>query len=141
MNDKLKQTNLVDAWIPKWEIFEIVSSHPDYTPTEADFAIARHVFTHHFSYVATSHMFGAHAVVLAGADDSGYLWWTDGQEGYNCWCEHYATVSEAIARLAVLQNCAESGWHKWFDDTPKDFSDKFIEFCAHTQFPEYLERL
>lgn len=93
---------------------DVVSAHPDYTPNKVDYDIAKPLFS------AT--MDGYSFTVSQGADDSAFLMWTD---GINEWIEHYVRVSEAIARLAHLQHCAESAWKKGFASTPLVFAQKF----------------
>lgn len=97
----------------------IVSAHPDYQPNEVDYAFANPLF-------AITINDDVRVVVSQGQDDSGYLWWTDFVA--NEWCEHYPTVSLAIARLALLQACGESAWEKGFTHTPKGFVVAFNKF-------------
>jgi hypothetical protein len=96
------------------------SAHPDYTPNQHDYDTAKRLF----SVIIND---DAKAVVSQGADDSGYLWWTDFVA--NEWLEHYPTVSLAIARLALLQACGESAWEKGFKHTPTEFVQQYGKFA------------
>ena len=100
-------------------LFDVESAHPDYTPNAIDYDVAKELF-----FVIINQ--DAKAVVSRGADDSGYLWWTDFVA--NEWLEHYPTVSLAIARLALLQACGESAWEKGFTHTPKEFVQQYEKF-------------
>lgn len=70
------------------------------------------------------------AKVLPGAPDregepGATLYWTDGVTGQ--WAEHYKDAPTAVARLAALMRCAESG--EFFRDGPDGFvrwSDNFF---------------
>lgn len=97
----------------------IQSAHPDYTPTMDDYDTTKKLF---FVNINDD----AKAVVSQGADNSGYLWWTDFVA--NEWLEHYPTVSLAIARLALLQACGESAWDKAFKQTPKEFVQQYDKY-------------
>ena len=97
----------------------IQSAHPDYTPNMIDYETAKELF---FVIINDD----AKAIVSQGADDSGYLWWTDFVA--NDWLEHYPTVSLAIARLALLQACGESAWEKGFTQTPTEFVQQYEKF-------------
>ena len=97
----------------------IQSAHPDYIPTMDDYDTAKKLF---FVLINDD----AKAVVSQGADNSGYLWWTDFVA--NEWLEHYPTVSLAIARLALLQACGESEWDKAFKQTPKEFVQQYDKY-------------
>jgi hypothetical protein len=98
----------------------IESAHPDYIPNRVDYETAKELF----SVIICD---DAKAVVSQGADDSGYLWWTDFVA--NEWLEHYPTVSLAIARLALLQECGESAWEKGFTHTPREFVNEYSKFA------------
>lgn len=98
---------------------DIVSAHPDYQPNAVDYSSARTLFAMHINN-------DVEVIVSQGADDSGYLWWTDFVA--NEWCEHYPTVSLAIARLALLQACGESAWEKGFAQTPTEFMNEYEKF-------------
>ena len=97
----------------------IQSAHPDYIPTMDDYDTAKKLV---FVLINDD----AKAVVSQGADNSGYLWWTDFVA--NEWLEHYPTVSLAIARLALLQACGESEWDKAFKHTPTEFVQQYEKF-------------
>ena len=92
----------------------VVSAHPDYTPNKMDYDIAKEVMR------VSLHDYTA--VISQGADDSAFLWWTD---GINEWLEHFVRLSHAIARLAHLQTCAESAWKQQFASHPHVFAQKF----------------
>lgn len=97
----------------------IATAHGDYQPTMVDFESSKLLFTHKMNDVTAS--------VHLGADDSGYLYWTDNVA--NVWIEHYPTLHEAMMRLAVLQACAECDWQMGFTHTPKGFvrtTDEFV---------------
>ena len=94
--------------------FEVVSAHPDYTPNEVDFHNSTLIFRVSFHDYTVA--------VYQGADDSAFLWWTD---GINEWLEHFVRVSHAIARFAHLQYCAESAWKQNFASHPKVFANGF----------------
>lgn len=96
----------------------ITSAHPDYQPNMTDFDISKEVCVIINDDVK--------AVVSQGADDSGFLWWTDFVA--NEWLEHYPSVSLAIARLALLQACYESAWEKGFAQTPTEFMNEYSKF-------------
>lgn len=96
---------------------DVVSAHPDYTPNEIDYDIAVELFTAGFNDYTVK--------VSIGADDSGFLWWTD---GINEWLEHYEKLSHALARFAQLQTCAESAWKKGFSSHPRYFANMFDAF-------------
>ena len=97
----------------------IITAHPDYTPNEVDLDIA--------SVVCTVDINGdCGATIYKGADDSGFIRWTDYVA--NEWCEHYTTVAHAFARLSMLYTCAESNWEKAFSNNPKTFSEKLDIF-------------
>lgn len=103
----MNMTNIID------------SAHTDYQPNMTDFEISKEVCVIINDDVK--------AVVSQGADDSGYLWWTDFVA--NEWLEHYPTVSLAIARLALLQACYESAWEKGFTQNPKEFVNEYSKFA------------
>lgn len=99
----------------------IESAHPDYTPNEVDLDTA-------ISICSMDINGDCGVTIYKGADDSGFIRWTDYVA--NEWCEHYTTVAHAFARLAMLHACADSGWKKGFTSQPKDFAnnlDIFIE--------------
>lgn len=100
---------------------DVVSAHPDYTPNKVDYEIAKPLFSATFNDYSFT--------VSQGADDSAFLMWSD---GINEWIEHYEKLSHAIARLALLQGCAESVWEKCFTQNPKQFVNEFSKFtdCA-----------
>lgn len=93
---------------------DVVSAHPDYTPNKVDYEIAKEVLRVDF--------YGYTATVSLGADDSAFLWWTD---GVNEMLEHFVHPSHAIARLAHIQHCSESGYGKSINSHPRMFSEKF----------------
>jgi hypothetical protein len=97
----------------------IVSAHPDYNPNEHDLDIA--------TVVCKVDINGDCGVTIyKGADDSGFIRWTDYVA--NEWCEHYSTVAHAFARLSMLYVCADSGWDLAFMHTPKSFEQKLDIF-------------
>lgn len=97
----------------------IISAHPDYAPNEVDLDIA--------TVVCTLDINGDCGVTIyKGADDSGFIRWTDYVA--NEWCEHYPTVVHAFARLSMLHACADSGWAKCFTSNPKDFTNNLDIF-------------
>lgn len=92
----------------------IVTAHPDYQPNEVDLDIA--------TVVCTIDIQGECGVTIyKGADDSGFIRWTDYVA--NEWCEHYQTVACCFARLAMLYICAESNWVKGFATKPQEFAE------------------
>lgn len=99
---------------------DVVSAHADYTPNKIDYDIAAELFRVTFSDYTV--------VVSQGADDSAFLWWTD---GINEWLEHFERVSHALARFAHLQSCAESAWEKSFTSHPRYFANQFEIFINH----------
>ena len=100
---------------------DVESAHPDYTPNAIDYDVAKELFS-----LLINEPVQAKVIVSRGADDSGFLWWTDFVA--NEWLEHYPTVSLAIARLALLQACGESAWVKGFTQTPKEFVQQYEKF-------------
>ena len=56
------------------------------------------------------------------------LYWTDYVA--NEWIETFKYMSQAIARLAILQACQESDWVNGFASNPEKFSHDFNEFAA-----------
>lgn len=93
----------------------IISAHPDYTPNHTDLDIAE--------VVCKLDINGDCGVTIyKGADDSGFIRWTDYVA--NEWCEHYTTVAQAFARLAMLCACADSNWEKAFTNNPKNFQNE-----------------
>ena len=99
----------------------IVTAHPDYQPNEVDLDIAKEVCSFDINGECG-------VTILQGADDSGFIRWTDYVA--NEWCEHYPTVAHAFARLAMLYVCADSNWEKGFAKNPKEFTeilDTFIQ--------------
>jgi hypothetical protein len=97
---------------------KIISTHPDYSPNDVDYEIAREVAKMQFSDYSVE--------IREGEDCSGFLYWSDGVA--NEWCEHFVELSHAFARLATLQSCAETVWRKAFADTPEDFSNRYRKF-------------
>jgi hypothetical protein len=98
---------------------DVVSAHPDYTPNAVDYDIAAELFKAKFNDYTVK--------VSIGADDSAFLWWTD---GINEWLEHYERLSHALARFAQLQSCAESAWKKEFSSHPRYFAKMFDVFLT-----------
>lgn len=96
---------------------DVVSAHPDYTPNKMDYDIAKEVMRVSFHDYTV--------VISQGADDSAFLWWTD---GINEWIEHFVRLSHALARFAHLQSCAESAWEKGFASHPFYFAQQFEIF-------------
>ena len=101
---------------------QINSAHPDYTPNYEDFLSAKELFK--------ISVLDYEAAVLQGVDDSGFLCWADC--GNNWYVEHFPTVSGALARLTVLQNCAEHAWDRGFLQQPVEFLDEFGRFLDAT---------
>jgi hypothetical protein len=54
------------------------------------------------------------------------LFWTDYVA--NDWEEEFSTVSEALGRLALLRACEESGFEKYFVNSPETFQKNFKAF-------------
>jgi hypothetical protein len=98
---------------------DIVSADPDYVPNEIDFASAETMFE----------MDGYQAIISLrrGMDDSAFLYWSDGVA--NDWCEHYPTLSQGFARLAILLECCERPDRGFFAQTPKSFIRGFEGFA------------
>jgi hypothetical protein len=61
---------------------------------------------------------GVSAELSKLAEDRFQLRWTDGV--INTWIEDYPTLSVALARLAVLVACGESGWEANFAETDRE---------------------
>lgn len=98
---------------------DVVSAHPDYTPNIVDYQIAQEVMRATFSDYSV--------VISQGADDSAFLWWTD---GINEWLEHFVRLSHALARFAHLQVCAENAWEIGFASHPRYFAQQFDAFIT-----------
>lgn len=96
---------------------DVVSAHADYTPNKLDYEIAVQVINATFNDYSV--------IISVGADESAFLWWTD---GINEWIEHFERLSHAIARFAHLQICAESAWEKGFGSHPRYFATQFETF-------------
>jgi len=58
---------------------------------------------------------------LTPTDEGFDLRWNDGVA--NEWSEEFDDLSTALARLAVLMRCGETGWSTGFAQTPKYFAD------------------
>lgn len=99
----------------------IVSAHGDYQPTMTDYEMAKLLFVYDMGDVT--------ALISQGADDSGFIRWTD--HVANEWIEHFPNVSLAIMRLATLQACGENSWEKGFVHTPKGFARVADEFVSN----------
>ena len=101
---------------------DIQTAHPDYTPNGVDFdnsEVIMEMDGYHHSFT-----------IRRGADDSAFLYWTDGM--FNQWCEHYPTLALAFARFSILLQCAESSWRKFFADDPETFARKHWHFAHNS---------
>lgn len=101
----------------------IHSGHPDYSPNMTDYECAKLLF------VFQMHD-GVTACISQGVDDSGFIRWTDNV--VNEWIEHYESVSMALARLAVLQECAQGDWLQGFHQNPAEFTQVARKFFQET---------
>ena len=80
--------------------------------------------------IAVEHQFkikDISVVIMRAEDDSFYLNWYD---NFNDWTEHYQHLSQVFARLALLQECGEHNWEKFFLLEPKQFVEDQAQFSS-----------
>lgn len=65
------------------------------------------------------------ASILTLTDGTAFLYWKD---DFNDWCEKYDHVSQALARLALLQECAETNFEKGFSASAEHFVSDWNQF-------------